>query len=224
MTVAARSLITTANLDAKALEGYARRQLRWDPLMAARVVTTPRALGVFTAPPMGVLAFMAVPVTQALDEQVETVVGLLALAECLPLAADEGIDLWEIPQVRVAPGSIPSVLHLPPEDGWHMPLHAVAGDLIPLVSQALAEFEARSVGLSEHGQQSVAEEIWSRPAWGGLPMRVLHAAYRLGFIPQDMSRVSSAANGPWRRFTTVRGQVFSYDRGPAARLALHLVK
>jgi len=173
---------------------------------------------------MGVLAFMAVPVTHALNEQVDTIVGLSALAEYLPLAADDGIDLWEIPQVVVAPGSIPSVLHLPPEDGWQMPLHAVAGDLIPAVSQALTEFEARTVGFSEHAQQSVAEEIWSRPAWGGLPMRVLHAAYRLGFIPQDMSRVSSAANGPWRRFTTVRGQVFSYDRGPAARLALHLVK
>jgi len=224
MTVTASGLITAAQLEAMALEGYARRQLRWDPLMAARVVTTQRALGVFTAPPMGVLAFMAVPLTSAPQDQIDTVVALSALAESMPHAAEEGIDLWSFPQMVVPPGSIPSVLHLPPEDGWQMPLHAVAGDLIPAVSAALAEFEARTVGLSEHAQQSVAEEIWSRPAWGGLPMRVLHAAYRLGFIPQDMSRVSSAANGPWRRFTTVRGQVFSYDRGPAARLALHLVK
>lgn len=224
MTVAAGGLVSTAPLEAMALEGYARRQLRWDPLMAARVVTSQHALGVFTSPPMGVLAFMAVPLTQAPEEQVDTVVGLSALAESLPRAAEGGVDLRSIPQVVVPPGSIPSVLHLPPEDGWHMPLHAVAGDLIPAVSQALSEFQARTAGLSEQAQQSVAEEIWSRPAWGGLPMRVLHAAYRLGFIPQDMSRVSSAANGPWRRFTTVRGQVFSYDRGPAARLALHLVK
>lgn len=224
MTVAADGLITADPLEMMALAGHARRQLRWDPLMAARVVTTPRALGVFTSPPMGVLAFMAVPVTSAPDDAVDTIVSLTALAELAPHASDGGLDIRSIPQAAVAPGSIPSVLHLPPEDGWQMPLHAVAGDLIPAVTEVVAEFAARTQGLSEYAQTSVAEEIWARPAWGGLPMCVLHAAYRLGFIPQDQSRVSAAANGPWRRFTTVRGQVFSYDRGPAARLALHLVK
>jgi hypothetical protein len=173
---------------------------------------------------MGVLAFMAVPLSAAPAQPVDAIVALSALADCLPLAADGGADLLTLPQVVVAPGAIPSVLHLPPEDGWQMPLHGVAGDLVPRVEEAVAEFAARTSGMSDYVQQTVAEEIWSRPGWGGLPLRALHAAHRLGFLPQDRSRVSSAANGPWRRFSTVRGQVFTYDRGPAARLALHLVQ
>lgn len=224
MTVALDGRIALGGLEARGLEACARLQLRWEPLQAARVVTTPRAVGVFTAPPMGVLAFMAVPLTESPAQPVDTIVALSALADCLPLAADGGADLLALPQVVVAPGAIPSVLHLPPEDGWQMPLHGVAGDLVPRVEEAVAEFALRTAGMSDHVQQTVAEEIWSRPGWGGLPLRALHAAHRLGFLPQDRSRVSSAANGPWRRFSTVRGQVFTYDRGPAARLALHLVK
>jgi len=211
-------------LESQVLESHARRQLRWDPLQAARVVTTPRALGVFTTPPMGVLAFMAIPVTTAPEDPVDTVVALSALADCLHLAVEGELNLYALPQVDVSPGSIPSVLHLPPDDGWHMPLHAVARDLVPSVNEAVAEFSGRTAGMSEFAQQTVAEEIWSRPGWGGLTMRALHAAHRLGLLPEDMSRVSAAANGPWRRFSTVRGQVFTYDRGPAARLALHVVK
>ena len=209
--------------EAAVLEAHARRHLRWDPLSVARVVTTGTALGVFTSPPLGVLAFAAVPV-QGSVERCDVTVTMSAFADALPLMADGGMDLATIPEVIVPPAGAPSVHHLPPSEGWHMPIPAVSGDLVPLVTEAIEEFRQRAVSLGDFGRQTLAEEIWSRPGWAGLPLRMLHAAYRLGFLPDDQSRVSASACGPWRRLQTVRGQVFGYDRGASARLALHVVR
>lgn len=69
----------------------------------------------------------------------------------------------------------------------------------------------------------MAEDIWARPGFGGMPVRGLHAARQLGMIGDDSARVAVATNGQWRRLSTSRGQVFTYANGPAARLALRLV-
>lgn len=222
MTVGAAA--TLGAHEARVLEAHARRQLRWDPLLPARVVTTSRALGVFTAPPLGVLVFAAAPFAAPFAEDLDVTVALSALADALPQMADGGVDLQRIPLMAVPPAPMPSVHHLPPSEGWHMPIAAVSGDLVPLVEAATQEFRARSTGLGQVGQQTLAEEIWARPGWAGLPLRMLHAAHRLGFLPDDQSRVSAAACGPWRRLQTVRGQVFGYERGAEARLALHIVR
>ncbi|MFM1964529.1 MAG: hypothetical protein RL134_254, partial [Actinomycetota bacterium] len=59
--------IRLAEPEARFLEGFCRRQLRWDPALSSRVVTSDRAIGVFTCPPMGVLAFFAVPTVERVD-------------------------------------------------------------------------------------------------------------------------------------------------------------
>ena len=51
-----------------------------------------------------------------------------------------------------------------------------------------------------------------------------NAARRLGMIANDSAKVSAATCGPWKRLSTARGQVFIYSTGPAARLALHVVR
>ncbi len=121
-------------------------------------------------------------------------------------------------------GANPTVHNLPPTDGWQLPIFAVSGDLVPLVDEATAEFEGRSAGLPPRAQESVAEEIWDRPGFGGLPLRTLHAARQLGMIANDRAKVSATTAGPWKRLSTPRGQVFVYASGPAARLALHVVR
>ncbi len=218
--------IRLAEPEARVLEAFARRQLTWDGGQAAHIVTAHQALGVFTAPPLGVLVFLAVPTVDPLDEDeaVDRVVPLEALADVVHAEASTGMDLCALPVHQVAPGANPSVAHLPPSQGWQMPIHGLSGDLVPMVDEATEEFRRRSHGMPARAQESIANEIWDRPAFAGLPLRVLHAASRLGMLANDRTKVAAAACGPWKRLTTPRGQVFFYQHGPAARLSLRVVQ
>lgn len=218
--------IRLAAPEARVLEAFCRRQLTWDATQAARIVTSPSALGIFTCPPLDVLVFFAVPRVESASEDcgIDTTVPLAAFADAVHVDGVTGLALHDLPRALVPPSSAPSLQHLPPHEGWQMPIFAVAGDLVPSVDEATAEFDARAKGLPPKAQERVAEEIWDRPAFGGLPMRALHAARTLGMITTDRARVSAATSGPWKRFSTPRGQVFVYSSGPAARLALHVVR
>jgi hypothetical protein len=218
--------IRLAEPEARALEGFCRRQLRWDEGLAARVVTSARALGVFTAPPLGVLVFVAVPTVDAVSpiDAIDAIVPLSGLAGTLRTHGQLGMDIGALPRAIVPIGSSPTLQHLPPTEGWQLPIFGISGDLVPTVDDATAEFDARSAGLPPRAQEQIAVEIWERYAFGGLPLRALHAARQLGMITTDRAKVSAATCGPWKRFSTSRGQVFVYASGPAARLALHVVR
>ena len=218
--------IRLAEPEARALEGFCRRQVRWDATMPARVVTAARALGVFTVPPLGVLVFVAVPTAAPVDpsDALDAVVRLDDLADLLASRGGGALPVAGLPTVQLPGGLPPSLSHLPPSSGWQLPIFGVAGDLVPIVDEASSEFEQRSAGLPPRAQEIVAEEIWERPAFGGLPLRALHAARQLGMITTDRAKVSAAVSGPWKRLSTPRGQVFVYAAGPAARLALHVVR
>jgi hypothetical protein len=211
-----------AEPEARVLEAFCRRQLAWDSRTAARVLLTPTALGLFTVPPLGVFAFMAVPVAGSATPA-DITVPLAALADVLGSEPD-GEAIMGLPRAIVPPAPAPNLHQLPPSDGWQLPIPAISGDLVPVVTAATGEFAARSAGLPPRAQQEIAEEIWQRPGFGGLPLRALHAARQLGMLPDDMSKVTAATNGAWRRLSTNRGQVFTYAAGPAARLALHVVR
>lgn len=211
--------------DARVLESYCRRQLTWDGSAVARITTAVSAVGVFTTPPMGVLAFVAVPTLAPIapDSAVDAVVRLDHLADRLGGVSDGAVGLADLPAVEVSPGPMPSLRELPPRDGWQPPITGVASDQVPILDAASREFEERAGGLSGREQEQVAEEIWDRPGFGGLPVRALHSARRLGLLAEDSSRIATSTNGPWKRLSTVRGQVFVYATGPLARLSLHVV-
>jgi hypothetical protein len=211
--------VRLGDAERRALALLGRRQVEWDARLAARVISRDGALGIFTAPPMDVLAFLAVPAQ--VEGSLDVTVPMAALVAAAEASGD--IDLSALPAVQAPFTAGVSLAHLPPGDGWQMPIPAVASDVLPVVDDALAEFRARSVGLGPRGQQTVAEEIWSRTAWAGLPVRVLHAGYRLRFLTRDRVRIAAATNGPWRRLSTPRGQVFSYVAGIQAQLSLHAV-
>lgn len=215
-----------AQPEAVVLEGFCRRQLKWDADQAARIVTSPSAIGVFTAPPFGVLVFLAVPTvdSRAGEESRDVTVTLASFADAVRDQAVTGLDLDALPRALVSPGAAPNLAHLPPHEGWQMPIHGLSGDLLPAIDEATAEFTSRSHGLPPRAQEAVANEIWDRPGFAGLPMRALHAAHRLGMISNDRAKVAAATCGPWKRLSTPRGQVFTYMQGPSARLALHVVR
>jgi hypothetical protein len=95
--------------------------------------------------------------------------------------------------------------------------------VIPIINEAVSEFDRRSVGLGERGKADLAEEIWNRPGWGGLPVKVLYAAQRLSLIWDEPIKISSATCGPWKRLSTPRGQVFLRATDPVGRNRMRLV-
>ncbi len=194
--------------EARTLAAYGRRQLAWDPHMAVRLITTGSALGLYTAPPMQVLAMFAVPATVQAQDGLDRTVLLASLVAALDrcAASEEILDTRTLGEVQLV-GAV-GVAMLPPTDGWQVPMHAIAGDLCVKVDEAVSEFNKRSKGQSPLLTQQIADEIWSRQSWGALPLRALHAARRLGMINPDASRVSCASNGLWKRLATNRGQIF----------------
>ena len=199
--------------DARTLEAMLRRQLAWDARAKVRVVTTPKAIGVYSTPPMGVLAFIAVPASASADElPMDDTFTLKSLVDELHVVTQDGVP-FDVG--HLATTSIPvtaqamSVAHLPPADGWQLPVQAIGGDLMVGVLAATEEYTRRAEGQSQARRQQIADEIWDRTAWAGLPLRVLHGAYRLGFLGDDSSKVAAATCGQWKRLSTVRGQVFA---------------
>jgi hypothetical protein len=210
-----------AEHERRLLGAYGRRQLAWDASLAVRLVVQGQALGVYTAPPTKVLGFVALPVGDP-EPEFDTTVTLESFIAMIESSDDGVLDISALTDAPVSAAA--GVATLPPACGWQIPIQGVAGDLWKTVQEAVAEFTERSRGATPAAQQSIADEIWDRPAWGGLPMRVLHSAQRLGFLGNDQSKVAAATCGTWRRFSTVRGQVFYRYPGDTARFDLHVVR
>lgn len=203
----AEGTITLGPDEIQALLAITRRQIAWEPGMPARLRSSGSAIGLYTVPPFDVLALFAVPAQ--VDREIDATIPLASLATALEIAAANGsaIDLARISETQVPVTRGMSVRHLPPAEGWHLPIKAVSGDVLAMVDEAVAEFTRRGAGQAEVLQQQIADEIWGRQAWAALPMRMLHAAARLGMLANDRSRVSAAVNGNWKRLTTARGHI-----------------
>lgn len=214
-TSSALAALALPEHEARLLGAHLERLLTWDPSGHVRVVARGSAIGVYAAPPMRVISFVAlplrVPVTEDMDVSARTGdirAGLVTV----------GSAELRLPEPAV--GS-PGLAVLPPGEGWQLPIHGVSGDIVPEVDAAVAEFRRRVTGALD--TQALAEQIWERNSFGGLPLRVLHAARRLGFLTDDASRVTACTMTGWKRLTTVRGQVFVRTHTPTQRPDLSLV-
>ncbi len=227
-TTPGERLITLTEQDARMLALVGRRQVEWDPSTAARLVVAANAVACYSVLPMDVMCVLATPAQVGSDAVGEDITVPLrsfvaGLEEGLQSGDDIAFDITELP--RTTPPIDPGVsLHqLPPREGWQMPIHGVSSDVVPQVREAVEEFRQRSAGLSSRQSTAIAEEIWSRTAWAGLPLRVLHAARRLRMITDEPLRITASTCGPWKRLSTPRGQLFSYTAGIEARLGLSVV-
>ena len=222
-------LVTLAEPDARILALVGRRQVEWDPLAAVRLSVGLNAIACSVVLPMDVLCMVAVPAdVDAVAVNANVTVSLSSFVTGVESALAEGedirFDIDSLPTVTAPVGPGLTLAQLPPRDGWQMPMHGVSSDVTPLVKEAVEEFRQRSAGLSERQAAVIAEEIWSRPAWAGLPMRTLHAARRLRLLTDEPLRISASTSGPWKRLSTPRGQLFTYSAGAEARLGLHVVR
>ncbi len=218
--MATSSALTTLALpehEGRLLAAHLDRLAAWDPTGHVRVVARASAVGVYAAPPMRVISFVALPLREAVVDEVDVSARIGDVRAGLVTAA--GLTDMRLPEPAV--GS-PGLAVLPPSEGWQLPIHGVSGDVITEVDAAVAEFRRRASSVVD--SQALAEQIWERPSFGGLPLRVLHAARRLGFLTDDASRVTACTMTGWKRLTTVRGQVFVRTHTPTQRPDLSVVR
>lgn len=212
--------VTLGSSEMRTLISILEKQIEWNSNISVRVVTSPSAVAFYAAIPLSLHVFIAMPAKMGAGTPCDLITtgrdvvallsnssGSIDLDILEPLAGVEGVSLSD----------------LPPSTGWQIPIHAVASDVIPVVNEAVNEFDRRCIGLGERGKADLAEEIWNRPGWGGLPVKVLYAAQRLNLIWDEPIRISAATCGPWKRLSTPRGQVFLQATGPAARTRMRLV-
>ncbi len=214
------SALTTLALPAhegRLLAAHLDRLAAWDPSGHVRVVARAGAVGVYAAPPMRVVSFVALPLRSPVTEDIDVSARISDVSAGLD--STSGATDLRLPEPAV--GS-PGLALLPPAEGWQLPIHGVSGDVVPEVDAAVAEFRRRASSVVD--QQALAEQIWERPSFGGLPLRVLHAARRLGFLTDDASRVTACTMTGWKRLTTVRGQVFVRTHTPTQRPDLSVVR
>ena len=216
-TTSALTTLVLPDHEGRLLAAHLDRLAAWDPGGHVRVVACGSAVGVYAAPPMRVISFVALPLLEAIDAEWDVSARTADMRAGLESAATR-TDL-RLPEPAV--GS-PGLAMLPPAEGWQLPIHGVSGDVIPDVDAAVAEFRRRASAVVD--RQVLAEQIWERSSFGGLPLRVLHAARRLGFLTDDGSRVTACTMTGWKRLTTVRGQVFVRTHAPTQRPDLSIVR
>ncbi|MGW0117171.1 hypothetical protein [Streptomyces sp. NPDC003327] len=202
--------------EAAALAAFLTRLVHYDRAAAVRLQATPSApqaaragggaLAVFGRPAsFEVLAIRTARLVDAVELDVTVSAGELL----------DGIE--EAAGKAVVPGAVtgpPWAGVLPPRGGWEpVPgLPDVAG-MRGVVAAAVSEFRGRDEALPQERRtraerDRIGREIWSRTLAGtGLPLRAVHAAQSLGFLPPHEVPVALFASGPWLRLRTPYGSI-----------------
>ncbi|MFI8321014.1 hypothetical protein [Streptomyces sp. NPDC085529] len=192
--------------EAAALAAFLTRLVHYDRAAAVRLQAGGGALAVFGRPPsFEVLAIRTARLVDAVDLDITVSAGELL----------DGIE--ETAGKAVVPAAVtgpPWAGVLPPRTGWR-PVEGLpaAAELRGAVAAAVAEFRRRDEELPEERRtraerDRIGRAIWSRTLGAtGLPLRAVHAAQSLGFLPPQDLPVALMAAGPWLRLRTPYGSV-----------------
>ncbi|MFI5616699.1 hypothetical protein [Streptomyces sp. NPDC051567] len=217
--------------EAADLAAFLGRLVHYDRAAAVRLQgapTAPKAAGegggalaVFGRPPsFEVLAVRTVRLATPVGSPLDVTVSAGELLE----AVDEGAARAVVPGAVTGP---PWTGVLPPRGGWRqVPGLPGAEEVRAAVTAAVAEFRARDEALpAQHRTRSerdrIGREIWSRTLpCTELPLRAVHAAQSLGFLPPARSAPPGAscpvalfASGGWLRLSTPYGSVATRNPG-----------
>lgn len=212
---------------AEELAAFLGRLLKWDRAAVVRVrsASGEPALGVFGQPPFGgVLAVKAVALGgDAVEAAVDATVSAGQLLDAVVAAGEQGGAFG-------MPGSVtgPSWAGvLPPRAGWQRTGEIPGAGVRAIAAQVVAEFRTRTEALPQERRtrselDALAEELWERQ-YGGVGLRVVHAAYALGFLrvpPGGEDTVAVLTAGTWVRLRTGYGSVAVRTRSAAAGLTV----
>ncbi|MFG3494186.1 hypothetical protein [Streptomyces sp. NPDC047928] len=197
--------------EAAGIAAFLTRLLRYDKAAAVRLQAGGGALAVFGRPPS--FEVLAIRTAALLDD---TPFDLTVSAGELLEGIEESAGKAILPAPVTGP---PWSGVLPPRGGWHeVPGLPDAAGLRGAVAAAVAEFRARDAALPDDGRtraerDRIGRDIWSRTiGTTGLPLRAVHAAQSLGFLPPRGAvphelPVTLLGAGPWLRLRTPFGSV-----------------
>ncbi|WP_418957103.1 hypothetical protein [Streptomyces tritici] len=193
--------------EAADLAGFLRRLLRYDRAAAVRLQAGGGALAVFGRPPS--FEVLAIRTARLVDEAL--VLDVTVSAGELLEGVEESAGKAVVPAAVTGP---PWAGVLPPRGGWRAVEDVPSGAALrAAVAAAVAEFRARDEALPEERRtreerDRIGREIWSRTVGTtGLPLRAVHAAQSLGFLPSPDVSVTVLAAGPWLRLRTPYGSI-----------------
>ncbi len=212
------SELVLARDEAAFLAAFLGRIVGWDDRAAVRVQARGRVVGVYAPSPLDVLAFVALPLASEVAEETDETVSAGRLRDIVG-------DVSRLPDasdVRLpdpVTGSA-SLAVLPPRSTWLQGERGIAGDISPIVDDAVAEFRRTVPRSGSLNAELVAEAAWDAPGWGGVPMRALHAARLLGFLNHPGARIETSTISGWKRLVTPAGQIFVRNVAGPVKLSL----
>ncbi|MFF8604618.1 hypothetical protein ACF06X_01645 [Streptomyces sp. NPDC015346] len=192
--------------EAADLAAFLTRLIHYDRAAAVRLQAGGGALAVFGRPPS--FEVLAVRTARLVDDvRLDVTVSAGELLEGIEESAGKAV----VPDTVTGP---PWAGVLPPRGGWE-PVEGVPGarELRGAVAAAVAEFRSRDEELPQERRtraerDRLGREIWSRTVAGtDLPLRAVHAAQSLGFLPPYDIPVALFASGPWLRLRTPYGSI-----------------
>lgn len=200
------------------LGAFLGRIVSWDERSSVRLQARGGVVGFYAPSPMDVLALVALPLTEPVDEPLDTTVSAGRLRDVIGdvtrLAPETDVVIPD-----AVTGS-PSLAVLPPRTPWSPGERGLAGDVTPKVDAAVAAFRAAVPSTGSFHAELVAEAAWDAAGWGGVPMRALHAARLLGFLSHPGARIETGTTSGWKRLTTPAGQVFVRNSAGPVRLSV----
>ncbi|MFJ9697518.1 hypothetical protein [Kitasatospora sp. NPDC101183] len=212
MTVTARLALSDTR-EAADLSAFLLRLLRFDRAAAVRLQAVGPAeggavLAVFGRLPLGGSGVLAIRTARldGLDGPVDVTVSAGQLLD----GVDAGTGAIALP----APVTGPSWAGmLPPRTGWRPVGTPPPAEVGRELMAAVREFRERSEAVPEHHRtravlDALADEIWSRPVsvLPELPLRAVHASYRIGFLAPEAPLGVHRAGG-WLRLSSPTGSV-----------------
>ena len=198
------------------LAAYLRQLTRWSPDAAVRVQTNGKAAGFYGSPLGEVITLITIPMAEPMAEDIDCVVSAGRLRDVIgDVQRLQGPTTLTLPDETSTP---PSLVTLPPADGWAPSFTGVAADIAALIDPELATLAARTELLDDTWRERTIRERWAEPSWSALPFGVLHAARAHGFLNHGPAQIRMSTNGPWKRLATPAGQVFSRVSDGLARL------
>ncbi len=189
----------------RALKLVLEKLITWDKNALIRVKTRPGVVGVYAAPPFGVITLTALPVKEDVAELDQVLVAEKILEQINSLQL---IDLEKFTQ----PVHSAALALLPPEGPWLPGEKGMSGDILPKVKERLDRLKNQIAPLTLVSNQkeidAITQNAWDEKIWGGLPFGAMNAAAALGMLAHPGTRISAALCNGWKRLLTPTGQVF----------------
>ena len=209
--------LTLKYQEAVHVTSFLRRLRGWDSNSFVRIQTRGKVVAFWGYTPMDCLAFIAVPLAEPREDDIDTVVFASRMRDIFGdlshVTEENRLATYQLPDDMPPPLNLQD---LPPTSGWVSVDQQTCAPLLSLVDDAIAEFHRQAAQLPNADKSlldMIAREVWKAPGVYGFPLRGLHAARQLGFLSVANARAEFSTSGQWKRLSTPGGHLF-FDTAP----------